>query len=313
MNRQASPQVKATTCRNADQVRAAGPATVTAPQARPGMAPVCKALWFIEIHLGSEASLADIADACGMSRFQLLRTFGAATGNSVMRYVRARRLSEAARALAAGAPDILNVALEAGYGSHEAFTRAFRDLFGLTPEAVREQGSLNNLQLTEPIRMDESLVVSLEPPRFETSATLLIAGLGERFTFETNQGIPLLWQRFVPYLGNISGQRGGVTYGVCCNSDGAGNFEYIAGVEVASFEDLPTEFHRVRVPEQRYVVFTHRGHVAAIRGTWYTILNNWLPESGYEIADAPDFERYTADFNPQTGTGSVEIWLPLKS
>ncbi len=73
----------------------------------------------------------------GVSRFHMVRAFAAATGLSVMRYVRARRLSEAARALADGAPDILALALEADYGSHEAFTRAFRDHFGVTPEAVR--------------------------------------------------------------------------------------------------------------------------------------------------------------------------------
>ena len=61
-----------------------------------------------------------------------------------MRYARARRLTEAARVLAKGAPDILNVALEADYGSHEAFTRAFRDHFGMTPEAVRTRHPSTN-------------------------------------------------------------------------------------------------------------------------------------------------------------------------
>jgi AraC family transcriptional regulator len=76
--------------------------------------PVGKALWFIETRLASVLSLADIAANSGVSRFHLLRAFGVATGQSVMRYVRARRLSEAARRLADGAPDILTVALNAG-------------------------------------------------------------------------------------------------------------------------------------------------------------------------------------------------------
>jgi len=88
--------------------------------------PVGKALWFIEVHLANELSLADIAAASGVSRYNLLRAFGIATGQSVMRYVRGRRLTEAARHLVAGAPDILTVALGAAYGSHESFTRAFR-------------------------------------------------------------------------------------------------------------------------------------------------------------------------------------------
>ena len=275
------------------------------------MNPVGRALWFIEAHLGADASLADIADASGVSRYQLLRAFGSATGHSVMRYVRGRRLSEAARLLAAGAPDILTVALDAGYGSHEAFTRAFRDQFGLTPEAARERRSLDNIPLVEAIRMDESLIVTLSPPRFEAGRTLLVAGLGERYRFETNHGIPLQWQRFVPYIGNIPGQAGTVAYGVCCNSDGTGNFEYIAGVEVSSFDDVPPELRRVRIPAQRYAVFTHRDHISTMRSTFYTIWNQWLPASGYEVADAPDFERYDERFNPQTGTGEVEIWLPL--
>ena len=85
-----------------------------------------KALWIIERNSTQPLTLDGIAAACGVSRSHLAHAFGTATGVSVMQYVRARRLSAAARALAAGAPDILSIALEAGYGSHEAFTRAFR-------------------------------------------------------------------------------------------------------------------------------------------------------------------------------------------
>src|SRR3979411_3453749 len=101
------------------------------------MNPAQKALWFIESHLADTLTLGEIAGGAGISRFHIIRGFAAATGLSVMRYVRARRLSEAARALAGGAPDILQLALDADYGSHEAFTRAFRDHFGVTPETVR--------------------------------------------------------------------------------------------------------------------------------------------------------------------------------
>ncbi|HEY0567659.1 MAG TPA: AraC family transcriptional regulator, partial [Xanthobacteraceae bacterium] len=94
------------------------------------MNPAEKALWFIESHLAGPLTLDEIAAIGGVSRFHMVRAFAAATGLSVMRYVRARRLSEAARALAGGAPDILSLALDADYGSHEAFTRAFRDHFG---------------------------------------------------------------------------------------------------------------------------------------------------------------------------------------
>ncbi len=274
---------------------------------------VGKAIWFIETHFSGNISLDDIATSAGVSRYHVVRAFGFATGHSVMRYVRGRRLSEAAQSLARGAPDILAVALDAGYGSHEAFTRAFREQFGLTPEAVRAQGHLRNIELVEPIKMDETLIADLKPARFENGRPLLIAGLGERYTSETSKAIPAQWQRFVPYLGNISHQVGRDTFGVSYNGDDEGNFDYIAGVEVTDFSDLPAGFSRVRIGPQRYAVFSHREHISTIRRTIMTIWSKWLPESGHEVADAPNFERYGDEFDPKTGMGGFEIWIPIKA
>ena len=277
------------------------------------MNPVGRALWFIEHRFAGDISLDDIAAAAGVSRYHVTRVFGEATGHSVMRYVRGRRLTEAARSLSKGAPDILAVALEAGYGSHEAFTRAFRDQFGLTPEAVRAQRHLANIELLEPIKMDETMIANLPPPRFEKLKPLLVAGLCERYNRESSKAIPAQWQRFQPYIGNIPGQVGGTAYGVCFNSDEDGNFDYIAGVEVTDFSRLPAELARVRVPAQTYAVFSHSDHVSTIRRTIMTIWNKWLPESDLEVADAPDFERYGKEFDPLTGMGGLEIWVPIKA
>jgi AraC family transcriptional regulator len=103
-----------------------------------------------------------------------------------------------------------------------------------------------------------------------------------------------------------------VAYGVCCNSDGQGSFDYVSGVEVTSFSDLPAGFARLRIAARRYAVFAHQGHISTIRRTIGTIWGRWLPQSGLEVADAPDFERYGEDFDPQRGTGTVEIWVPIK-
>ena len=276
------------------------------------MNPAQKALWFIESHLAGELSLDEIAGIAGISRFHMVRAFAAATGLSVMRYVRARRLSEAARALANGAPDILHVALDADYSSHEAFTRAFRDHFGVTPESVRAATCLDHLKLQEPIVMNSTALDHLKAPRFETSKPLLIAGISERCTHENGgAGIPNQWQRFNQKVDDIPDRIGKVAYGVCCNGDDSG-FDYIAGVEVADFSDLPREFARVRIPEQKYAVFTHAEHISTIRRTINTIWNHWLPISGLKAADAPSFERYDEKFDPATGNGGLEIWVPVK-
>lgn len=275
------------------------------------MSPVSKALWFIETRFADDVTLADIAAVANASRFHLVRAFGLSTGLSVMRYVRGRRLTEAAKTLASGAPDILTVALDAGYGSHEAFTRAFRDQFGRTPEQVRACGSCDTLSLTEAFAMHQTPNTDLQPPRMEDGGALLIAGLGEHFAFENLAGLPALWQRFVPHIGSVPGQIGWTTYGVCYNTDEADGFDYIAGVQVADDAALPADFARLRLTPQRYAVFTHSQHISTVRGTFMAIFNDWLPKSGYQSADAAVFERYDQRFDPRTGNGGFEIWVPI--
>jgi AraC family transcriptional regulator len=277
------------------------------------MTPVGKALWFIESHFSSEITLEEIAKVAGVSRYHMTRAFGDTTGHSIMRYVRGRRLTEAARALAGGAANILGVALDAGYSSHEAFTRAFRDQIGLTPEATRRQGHLDNVKLLEPIKMEETLRTTVPPVRLENGKVLLVAGVAQRYTCETSAGIPSQWQRFLSQIGSIPGQVGKTAFGVGCNSDDDGNFDYLCGVEVSDFSRLPSGLTPVRIAAQKYAVFSHSDHIATIRSTWNTIWNKWLPESGHEIVDAPDFERYGEEFDPRTGTGGLELWVPLKA
>ena len=113
-----------------------------------------RALWYVESHLDTDVSLEAVAESAGVSRFHLSRAFTASIGQALASYSRARRLSVAARKLLNGAPDILSVALDAGYGSHEAFTRAFRQHFALTPDQFRTRGSEDTSLLQEPLQMN---------------------------------------------------------------------------------------------------------------------------------------------------------------
>ncbi|MBO9558611.1 MAG: AraC family transcriptional regulator [Caulobacter sp.] len=281
------------------------------------MNPVQQAIWFLENRLTQPVDLDDVARAGGVSRFHMARAFAASTGYPVIGYLRARRLTEAARLLARGAPDILSVALEIGYGSHEAFTRAFRDQFGITPERVRAARDLEALPLVEPIMLDSTPRPDLSAPRFEDGRPLLLAGILHHCdAMDGGASIPGQWRRLIPHLGHIPGQVGGeladVTYGVCTNGDDHGNFDYLAGVEVDDFSDLPPELSALRIPAQHYAVFRHADHISKIRTTMHAIWTVWLPASSYEPVDAPLFERYGPEFNPRTGEGGLEIWLPVK-
>ena len=275
------------------------------------MHPVAKAIWFIESHFGRPISLDEVARVAGMSRHHLSRRFSGMTGQTLASYLRARRLSEAARHLAEGAGDILGVALDAGYGSHEAFTRAFRAEFGITPEMLRKSRDLSGLTLQEPLRMTAIAKTDLPTPRFETRSAFIAAGLAIDLDQGKSAAIPALWQRLNTHFGHVPGQIGREAFGLCW-TPAEGRTRYLAAVRVASADDLPAGFETLSIPAQTYAVFPHADHVNGIPATIDAAFRTWLPVSGRKLGAFPDvFELYGEDFDPQSGRGKVEIWLPL--
>ena len=277
------------------------------------MSAIEKTIWLVESHLFEPISLDDVADHAGLSRSHISRIFPAATGWSITGYMRARRLTEAARLLAAGAPDILSVALEAGYGSHEAFTRAFGDQFGKTPEAVRRERSLENLNLVEPLPMDANLKLKPDLPVFDDHPEMLLAGIRSRHNMSSANTLPLQWQKFQQYLGHIPGETGRAAFGVVGEMpEGCDDFEYFTAAEITGKGVLPSELEAVRFPAQRFARFRHRGHISTIRSTIGAIYETWPPGLGVMAGGSFSFiEYYGPDFNPVSGEGTIEIWIAV--
>ena len=272
-----------------------------------------KALWIIERNSTDALTLDGIAAACGVSRSHLAHAFGTATGMSVMQYVRARRLSAAAQALAGGAPDILSIALEAGYGSHEAFTRAFRDRFQHTPESVRERRSIDGLTLVDPLEPRPQASVRLDPPRVVDGQIVRVVGLAERCSFDTTITIPAQWQRFMECYDAIPYKCDQMPIGVNYSADDDGRFQYMCGAEVHRFGERSRELLHLEIRPRQYAVFEHRGHVSTIYETYRSIWNEAMPATGRSVADAPVIERHNPAFNPSTGEGGLTLWIPLAS
>lgn len=271
-----------------------------------------KVLWIIERNLNRDLTLGAIAEAAGVSRYHLAHAFGTATGRSVMEYARGRRLSEAARALAAGALDILDVALEAGYASHEAFSRAFRAQFDTTPEELRRKASLDGLALVDAMRLPTHEFVSLEEPEIVTDGPLQFVGLAQRVSFASAPRlVPALWQRFMPHYDSIDHKANPIPVGVTTHLDDDGNFDYVAAVEVKRFDDVPAPLIKLTVPKQTYAVFQHRGHISTVNQTFDAIWNDWFPLHDKTTADGPSLERANPGFNTMTGNGGETLWIPI--
>lgn len=142
---------------------------------------------------------------------------------------------------------------------------------------------------------------------------MLLAGLRRVHTYSGSaESIPAQWQA-LQELGAIPGQQGTTAYGAMAAFwPEKQEFEYLSGVEVDTFDGLGPEYGRMRVPAAHYALFTHEGHVSTLRATWEAIWGDWAPRSGYENANTPDLEVYDERFDPRTGSGIIEIWIPIK-
>jgi len=276
------------------------------------MTPVQKALWFIESRFYDDVSLSDIAAASGVTKHYLVRAFTKTLGLSVMYYVKARRLSEAAKLLANGSPDIMSVALMAQYKSHEAFTRAFGDYFRVPPGQIRDLGDVSNLTLQEAILLDEE-VAEIPNPKIENISSFKVTGLMRSFTQTSKASIPSLWHMLDQYLERVNGQLGTRAYGICFDYSETGRFNYLCGIKDGQTQLENFGGDTVSIPSHTYAIFPHVGHISAIRGSWSKIYNSWLPASAYRLSNGPEYEAYSADFDPISNQGAVDIYIPIEA
>ena len=149
-------------------------------------------------------------------------------------------------------------------------------------------------------------------PRLVTREGFLAFGTSEHYDRTSKSGIPDQWKRFGPYIGHVPGQVPDVSYGIVSNTDEAGNMDYMCAVEVPAFPAEPAEFTRLRLVPQTYAVFEHRDHIASIESTFEHIFGRGLADAGLKPNGAPVFERYDGRFDPATGLGGFEIWVPVR-
>ena len=278
-----------------------------------------KSIDFIERNLSEKLIVHDIAEAACYSPFHFCRMFKALVGESVMEYVRKRRLSIAAERLTKEDVRLIDLALDSQFESHEAFTRAFKKMFRMSPTEYRHMTSPIKLRLRE--KFDLRTLTHLQKgitmkPKFVEKEGFKVVGLEEDFNDETKQNIPKLWDMFSKKMGNIPNRKGSISYGLCISHNiNEGDFSYMAGVEVDSLKDIPKGMVGKTVSKQRYAVFTMKlqGDIHEdIQKTWKYIMGTWLPKSGYEYAGTPDFELYDERFDGRTMTGEFDIYVPIK-
>jgi predicted transcriptional regulator YdeE len=153
---------------------------------------------------------------------------------------------------------------------------------------------------------------SFLPERFESGKAMIIAGLNATYADETRKNIPDQWMKFAPQIGHVPGQIGEkIAFGVIWNETPDG-IEYLCGVQVSDKSKLPKDLTVVELASQNYAVFPLREHVSKMGEHLDRIFSRWAPRATEQIVKAPCFEYYSAEYNPETGTGGMEVWVPVK-
>jgi AraC family transcriptional regulator len=293
-----------------------------APTERDYQGRILRVLVYIQGHLDDAISLADLAALAHFSPYHFHRVFRGMVGESVMGHVRRLRLERAAHRLKFGRQPVTRVAFEAGYETHEAFTRAFAAMFGEPPSRFRDR--------RRPVRAVSPSGVHYSPdeapvdfrpvrPEGPPPAARVERLPPTRVAFVRHLGpyseVAATWGRLFAW----AGPRGLVGPGArilgIVHDDPevtpADKVRYDAGIVVdAAFR--PEGDVGVQDLGGDYAVGEHRGPYTTLGDTYARLCGEWVPASGWELHTGPAFEVYR---NSPRATGPddlrTDVYLPL--
>ncbi len=266
---------------------------------------------YIEENLDTEIEYKTLAKLACCSEFHFSRMFSSLIGISLSEYIRRRRLTKAAFEIQKSSAKIIDVALKYGYESPDAFTRAFRLLHGISPAAAKESGvnlkAFPRLSFQITIRGDVEMDYRIENIDFE----LRIIGKGfpvktasafrkipELLRNAKKEGlqqklVDMSWKNPKCLLQSLVG---------VCGTEAAitdEEFTYFYGVRYDG--EIPKDMEELIIKPCVYAVFPN------VVEAWKRLYSEWVPTSGYELADSPCIEHYL-------GPGHKikhELWVPV--
>ena len=165
----------------------------------------------------------------------------------------------------------------------------------------------------QPMNQPMKQTAKLDAPRFVQGEPMVIAGVKEHHSYKTkDESIPAQWRRSMPLMDGVKNRMGRDTFGVVLDTSNKG-FDYMTGIHVRDATGLPANLESIDVPARRYAVFKHDGNVSRISDTIDAIWHDWLPKSGYRMPQGPGMtEVYGETFDPKSGSGGVELWIPIE-
>ncbi|WP_411144559.1 GyrI-like domain-containing protein [Streptomyces sp. x-80] len=281
--------------------------------------PLNQTMEHIERHLDQRIEVAELARIAVTSEYHLRRLFSALAGIPLSEYIRRRRLTVAGAEVLAGERTLLDVAVCYGYGSGEAFARAFRALHGVGPGEARRTGAA----LRSQPRMSFRLVVEGSTTmRYRTVEKEEFRVVGKRARVPlVHEGVNPAIAAFVQGIGQetlrrievLSDQEPKGIVSVCDNladsrAEGT-ELDYYHGVVTRSA--APEDLDACTVPAGTWAVFENSGPFPrTLQYLWRDVFTQWFPSNPYRSRPGPEILR--TRLSPDAAEAEAELWIPVE-
>ncbi|MEX1376616.1 MAG: AraC family transcriptional regulator [Eubacteriales bacterium] len=284
-----------------------------------------KAIEYIESNLANSLSLFEISDVSGYSIPHFYRIFGAMVGCTVKEYIRMRRLSNAVIDIITTKRSILDIALDCGYSSNEAFSRIVKDIYGYSPKQIRK----NNYEpkLFEKINLLSTKIkheVIIMEPAILFKGPITLIGISRQLNQGKNVKNNLISKIQLDFNGMVSTIKNRVNKDLFYSAydydpkdiatleDDDINYTFYYCVEVSDSSDIPENMVAKVIPQAKYAQFTYDISEKTLNGEpldmdIYDYIDGvWLPNSGFELSDSSDYEVINKANN------TIEYYVSIK-
>lgn len=292
---------------------------------------VTRALVRIAESLDDALDLGELARGADLSPFHFHRMFRGMVGETPLEMHRRLRLERAALQLLSSRRPVTAIAFDAGYDTHEAFTRAFRAAYGTPPLAFRQIVAdhdgcvrLPQTNLASRSGIHCTPIINLQEIHFIRGASAMNVVVQEmpalRVATVSHTGAYNRISEAFQRLGSIVGPAGimredAMMLALYHDDPETTPVEQLrseAGISVPEDVRLPIGVAERRLPAGRYARTTHVGPYRTLGDTWSRVLGEWLPGSGHRVIDTPCFEVYRNDpSNTPPNDLSTDLYVPI--
>ncbi|MFD3606596.1 GyrI-like domain-containing protein [Streptomyces atroolivaceus] len=278
-----------------------------------------QAMEHIEAHLDQPVDVTDLARIAVTSEYHFRRMFSALAGLPLSEYIRRRRLTVAGAEVLAGERTLLEIATRYGYGSGEAFARAFRTMHGVGPGEARRTGAALHSQQ----RMSFRLIVE-----GNSSMRYRIVDKGAFRVVGRKARVPLVHEGANPAIGDfirsippdtmrriaaLADQEPAGIVGVSDQLDPSRaegtELDYYHGVVTGA--DVPEDMDALDVPAGTWAVFENSGPFPqALQYLWRDVFTQWFPSNPYGSRPGP--EILSVSLSEDGTQADAELWIPVE-